>query len=333
MEHSVKEIGKLAGVSPATVSRVINGSGAVTAEKRKRVLAALEQLNGGRPAPRPRARTTGIGVLLPPEPAHDAHGILQKLCALAAEMPRRWSLMLLPPDTLPLELEARHLRGELAGLMLIGHATDSRELAETLQRIPHIWLNSHRDGDAVQTTLMGNEFAGRIAARYLTANDCAHCAVLSAPSGNPGFPGRVSGFRFELFSSGISCDTVELALPQERSSLETASDDELEKALESALPAILAGGFDGIFSPEERMTALLCRVFARAGVAGPPRLVSCNHTPEYFAGLHPRPASIDLGPRMLAELALKELLRRISGAPPRADQVAAIVTPQLVPGD
>lgn len=72
MEHSVKEIGKLAGVSPATVSRVINGSGAVTAEKRKRVLAALEQLNGGRPAPRPRARTTGIGVLLPPEPAHDA---------------------------------------------------------------------------------------------------------------------------------------------------------------------------------------------------------------------------------------------------------------------
>ena len=92
MEHSVKEIGKLAGVSPATVSRVINGSGAVTAEKRKRVLAALEQLNGGRPAPRPRARTTGIGVLLPPEPAHDAHGILQKLCALAAEMPRRWSL-------------------------------------------------------------------------------------------------------------------------------------------------------------------------------------------------------------------------------------------------
>ena len=81
------------------------------------------------------------------------------------------------------------------------------------------------------------------------------------------------------------------------------------------------------------MTALLCRVFARVGVAGPPRLVSCNHTPEYFAGLHPRPASIDLGPRMLAELALKELLRRISGAPPRADQVAAIVTPQLVPGD
>ena len=33
------------------------------------------------------------------------------------------------------------------------------------------------------------------------------------------------------------------------------------------------------------------------------------------------------------ETVMKELLRRISGAPPRADQVAALVTPQLVPGD
>ena len=62
-------------------------------------------------------------------------------------------------------------------------------------------------------------------------------------------------------------------------------------------------------------------------------VVSCNHTPEYLAGLYPRPASIDLGNRMLAELALDELLRRISGAPGRADHVAVIATPQLVPGE
>ena len=34
-----------------------------------------------------------------------------------------------------------------------------------------------------------------------------------------------------------------------------------------------------------------------------------------------------------AELALDELLRRISGAPGRADHVAVIATPQLVPGE
>lgn len=142
---SVKEIGKLAGVSPSTVSRVINGSGIVSAEKRKRVLDAVEQLNGTQPTSRPKVRTSSIGVLLPPEPVNDIHGIFLKLCALAAEVPNRWSLVLLPPNTLPLEIEARHLRGELAGLMLIGHAANSHELVETLKHIPHMVKQPSRE--------------------------------------------------------------------------------------------------------------------------------------------------------------------------------------------
>ena len=210
-------------------------------------------------------------------------------------MPRRWNLLLLPPETLPLELEARHLRGELAGLLLFGHEADSPELAAVLKRIPHLRLNSHRGSGADQT--------------------------------------RVSGFRFELFAAEASCETIELSIPQEVRGFESLSDAEFERTLEQALPAIQSGEIDGLFSPEERMTALLCRVFVRRGIAVRPRLVSCNHTPEFFAGIYPRPASIDLGPRMLAELALNELMRRISGEEPRADHIAVIVTPQLVPGE
>ena len=121
--------------------------------------------------------------------------------------------------------------------------------------------------------------------------------------------------------------------PQGENGFESLSDPELELVLARAMPALKQGAFDGIFSPEERMTALLCRVFAKDPPPRRPRLISCNHTPEYFAGLFPRPASIDLGPRMLAELALRELMRRISGEEPRADHVAVIVTPQLVPGE
>ncbi len=333
MTHTVKEIGRLAGVSPATVSRVLNGSGAVAPDKRERVLAALEQLNDPRTARRSAARRSSIGVLLPPNPVCDAHTVLQKLSVLSSRMPRRWNLLLLPPETLPLELEARHLRGELAGLLLFGHEADSPELAAVLKRIPHLRLNSHRGSGADQTTLMGNEFAGRIAARYLRDSGCKRCAVLSTSSENPGFAGRVSGFRFELFAAEASCETIELSIPQEVRGFESLSDAEFERTLEQALPAIQSGEIDGLFSPEERMTALLCRVFVRRGIAVRPRLVSCNHTPEFFAGIYPRPASIDLGPRMLAELALNELMRRISGEEPRADHIAVIVTPQLVPGE
>ncbi|WP_294480763.1 LacI family DNA-binding transcriptional regulator [uncultured Victivallis sp.] len=333
MPYTVKEIGRVAGVSPATVSRVMNGSGNVTAEKREQVLAVIERLTGSRPAPRSGSRVSSIGVILPKDPGCDPRTVLQKLSVLAARMPHRWNLLLLPPDTLPAELESRRLRGELAGILLFGHAADSPELAAVLTRLPHIWLNSHRCGDSDRTTLMGNEFAGRIAARYLLENRCRRCAVLSAPSDNPGFAGRISGFRFELFAEAAPCTTIELVLPQGENGFESLSDPELELVLARAMPALKQGAFDGIFSPEERMTALLCRVFAKDPPPRRPRLISCNHTPEYFAGLFPRPASIDLGPRMLAELALRELMRRISGEEPRADHVAVIVTPQLVPGE
>lgn len=330
--HTVKEIADRAGVSPATVSRVVNGTGSVAAEKRERVLAVLAEWNMERPSARPAAgrRTRSIGALLPPRPESDSNAILRKLAALAGQMRPNWNLVLLPPGILPLELEARHLRGELAGLLLIGHTAESPELLKSLRRIPHVWLNSHRSGSDNPTVLMGNEFAGRIAARYLLDAGCERLTVLSAPSLNPGFPGRVSGFRFELFSADKSCDTIELVLPPNRKGFEECPDEELEQALDAALPAQLA---DGVFSPEERITALLYRVWSRRNGGRPPFLVSCNHTAEYLAGLYPRPATIDLGARMLAELALRELLRRISGETPRADNVAVIVTPQLIPGD
>ena len=38
---NIREVAKLAGVSPATVSRVINGTAKVSAEKRARVLEAI----------------------------------------------------------------------------------------------------------------------------------------------------------------------------------------------------------------------------------------------------------------------------------------------------
>ena len=39
---SIREVAKLAGVSPSTVSRVINGTANVDAEKKDRVLKAIE---------------------------------------------------------------------------------------------------------------------------------------------------------------------------------------------------------------------------------------------------------------------------------------------------
>lgn len=329
MGRTVREIAEAAGVSPATVSRVINGSGGVAPEKRARILTELERLGAPQRSRSTRRRGETIGMLLLPGSEGDPRVIVNKLAALVERLPHRWNLQLLPAGILPLELESRHLHGELAGLILAGHGGGSPELAEVLTRIPHVWLNSHQLREGGHSVLMGNEFAGRIAARYLLDSGCRNPLVLAAPSINPGFASRIEGFRFEFFARETECRRLDLHPPRE---FELCTPAELEQLLLAAFVERVPFP-DGIFSPEERLTALLHRALCRLRPACWPRIISCNYTPEYLAGLYPRPASIDLGARMLAELALEELRRRISGAAERADNVAIIATPELVPGD
>ena len=54
---TIKEVAKLAGVSPAAVSRYING-GSISEEKRERVRRAIEE-TGYRPNPMARTMRTG----------------------------------------------------------------------------------------------------------------------------------------------------------------------------------------------------------------------------------------------------------------------------------
>ena len=62
---SMADIATHAGVSTATVSRVFNGVGQVSAETRRRVLTAIDELGYDRPSPERTPRTPTIGVIVP----------------------------------------------------------------------------------------------------------------------------------------------------------------------------------------------------------------------------------------------------------------------------
>ena len=68
MSSTIRDVARLAGVSIATVSRVVNNTAAVAADKRRRVEKAVSELQY---TPHPAARsllgqeTGGIGVLVP----------------------------------------------------------------------------------------------------------------------------------------------------------------------------------------------------------------------------------------------------------------------------
>jgi LacI family transcriptional regulator len=85
---TISDVARRAGVGLATVSRVLNGSGAVRAETRERVLAAMEEL-GYVPSAAARAlsrkRTDAIGVLMgpwaDPATAERWRGVMERLAA------------------------------------------------------------------------------------------------------------------------------------------------------------------------------------------------------------------------------------------------------------
>ncbi|MDD5727491.1 MAG: hypothetical protein PHV59_02905 [Victivallales bacterium] len=194
-------------------------------------------------------------------------------------------------------------------------------------------MNSHKSDGSGKNILMGNEMAGRLAGRYLIENHCVNSAVLLPPTLNPGLASRIEGFRFEFFANKYSCNELEIPIRAQQKELEICTDESLENAMEAMLSEERFQQYDGIFSPEERLTAFLYRALQKRRVKKWPLIISCNYTSEYLAGLYPRPATIDMGQRMLAELAIKELLHRISGASKRDDNIAVITTPKLVPGD
>ena len=210
MSMTIKAIAEASGVSAATVSRIINGTARVAPEKRAKVLAVM----GERREPiRRRERTSrgiNIGVLLLPEAHFDSFSMLDKLCELTDTLPRKSILTLLSPNILPQALEGSFRRGELSGMLIGGHRIESEDLRRVVERIPHVWLNSHWIEESEKNILMGNEFAGRLAARYLKKCGCRMPAVLRLASLNPGYAAQCDGFLFEYFSMKQECLCIEL---------------------------------------------------------------------------------------------------------------------------
>ncbi|AVM45164.1 LacI family transcriptional regulator [Victivallaceae bacterium BBE-744-WT-12] len=329
MPMTIKAIAEASGVSAATVSRIINGTARVAPEKRERVLAVIGERREPIRRREKTSRGVNIGVLLLPEAHFDSFSMLDKLCELADSLPGKSILSLLSPNILPQVLESSFRRGELSGMLIAGHRIESEELRRVVERIPHVWLNSYWTAEAGKNILMGNEFAGRLAARYLNKCGCRNPAVLRLPALNPGCAAQCDGFLFEYFTLKQECLCIELPFPDPSDQLETVE----EAVLESVMESKVLEQADGFFFPEERLTALYYRLHMKRGVPVRYPVVSCNHTPEYLRGFYPRPAGIDLGPRLLARLALNELFCAITGEDIQKNKITTIVTPVLVPGE
>ncbi len=330
MKITVAEIAERAGVSPATVSRVMSG-GDVSDEKQRAVLAVLNELGTFRARPRKKrgSEIRYIGMLILDPSRNDSFSLLAKLMSLLELLPGDWRILHLPRDISPFQLELAWKRRDISGLLLCGHRAS--ELNQALERIPNVWLNSHILDGHEPEILAGNELAGRLAARHLLARNVRRPLILEASSRNPGYQSRIDGFRFEYFSRFGAMPVR--AVKMESAPLETADADELEAALDRAVSPEALSRCNGIFAPEARLAALMHRLLRKRGKHVLPPMVTCNQGEGYLTGLYPRPATVDLGPELLARLALEQLMAKISGDSGTENRISVIVNPRLIPGD
>ncbi len=328
---TMTEIAAVAGVSQATVSRVLNNPELVLPETRRKVLEAIESSHFIQRNNWSRGKNINIGVMLLEDQFCNSGIIIRKYQSIIENMPTNTTAMLIHSGISPDGLRLLIRRQNLRGFLLIGTAETREELLPVLKSIPHHWLNSHRLEDNWMI-LSGNEAAGRIAADYLIGHNCQRNGVIGVASENPVFEARISSFRYKLFVVGKECTLH--TTDQPFINIEKARDDQLDLFLESCITRDQIIACDGLFIPNDRITAHFYRLLQRRDIprAQWPLIISCNNETQYLAGLYPRPATIDLTPELTAKVGLEQLLREINGVA-RGKIIDVFVCPELIPGD
>ena len=332
---TMTEIAQKAGVSQATVSRVLSGQGGVKKSKADAVLKAAREMKFRFKPKRPRyvSGQKNIGLFFS---GIDFNRSLSPLLIKYNTIPR-----LLPEEVntvlLPSGLSSQQLRNEvkkrgIAGLLIAGHSNPEC-LRKFLENFPHVWLNSHENIFA-NTILDGNEEAGAIAADHLLSKGCTRLGAILVPSHNPGYKVRINGFIHKAYSRGIEANVFPCGKDDQR--LEDIGWEELEAIVDRTFDFLAENiaRCEGLFCPDDRVTAILYRILHKHNISlfSNIQVVSCNNDRKCLAGLYPRPATIDFAPTLTAELAVVELLQQLKGKS-RNEKVSIIVRPEIIPGE
>ena len=186
-KSNIHDVARKAGVSSATVSRVLAGNGSVNAELRERVLVAVEVLNyqPNRVAQSLRVqRSSTIGLIIP-----DIQNALFLSLVRAVEdfaYAHQLTVMLCNTDDKP-EKELSYLgimrAQQAAGLIVVPtHPKDSDMLSPVRDAgIPIVLVDREISGFEADTVIVDNSYGAQIAVAHLIAMGYRRIAILAGP--------------------------------------------------------------------------------------------------------------------------------------------------------
>lgn len=340
---SIVAVAKKAGVSVATVSRVINDAGSVRTQTADQVREAMRAIGYTPPLVRrgPKARRAVESravrqfAILNVGGNHEWLHLPVMGSVVSGVMRGCKELGIRPvldemPD--PFVLSSLISEGEVDGAIVFMQSG----VAETsLERIRHhLPLVRVTGGEGTSSVCdhvaAHNTAIGRMAFRYLALKNCRNVAFLTD---RPELQlMRLRGLNFNACAAdaGIANHTYIVSdKPSDR--LAFAGDVSLHLSLQDVVDQIAKNSprIDGLFSPTDFITSLLYPLLERAGirVGKDLMIISCDNERVRLGALSPRPASIDLRSEEIGRTAVRTLMSRI--AYPHLPMVNVLVNPLL----
>jgi LacI family transcriptional regulator len=210
---TIEDIARQAGVSPSTVSRVLNGSKRVADDKRALVLAAIEQ-HQYRPNAMARGLARGRSMMI---------GVLVQdlVSPFFAQMVLGVEQGLDPASYRPM-LTTTHWRSEHQGdevrslqlllerrvdgiIVLAGRIPDD-ELRAVAAQIPLVIVARRVAGLEPQCVYIDNQDGAYRATRYLLGLGHTRIAHIAGPADHPDAADRLAGYRRALAEAGLTVD-------------------------------------------------------------------------------------------------------------------------------
>jgi LacI family transcriptional regulator len=203
---TIRDVAREAGVSIATVSRVINDSARVNDETRRRVWDAASRLDfwpNGAARTLTTARTNAIGVLLP-----DLHGeffseVIRGIDRAARAERLQVLISSSHADTEGVLSAARSMRGRVDGLIVMAPERGSQAAIDQIRsRFPMVLLNSRSVAKGSLALSVANFDGAYRVARHVLSHGHRRVAVLKGPRGNFDAEERLRGYRKALREAG-----------------------------------------------------------------------------------------------------------------------------------
>lgn len=333
------EIAEAAKVSPATVSRVVNNRPGVSRKTVDRVLEVMCR-NGVSRRKSPKREKNGlkleynsIGVLVLSDDIFQINStISNRLINGIQEALREQNLNMLFSRVLSSDcLPPAVAEGKVDGLILMGACRDD-SISNSIQSLPSVWLSSHHEkqGDVL---LVGNDLIGEMAAKYLLNRGHKKMCVINAFSEHPGVVRRIDFFKY--YAESTKSARVDVISASSKDVL--GNDNDLvsyKKILKGLVGRLLELETmpTGLFVPVDMQVAMLYDILYSYNIipGKDVEIIGTDNDAVALAGLHPKPATIDIGANALGYRAVQELMWKLGNPASVSHQVCVSVRPTLI---